>query len=59
MQEWSELGIFREIFAKLVRYYDDKRGVKLDWTSMDAAIVKAPKGGTRPAEIQRTAENQA
>ena len=45
-QQWTRAGVFREIFTRLVRYYDKKRGVKLKWTSLDSASVKAPKGGT-------------
>jgi len=46
MQEWERHGVFNAIFRKLVGFYDAKKGLKLKWGSMDAAIVKAPKGGS-------------
>jgi putative transposase len=44
-QAWTEAGIFRRLFEKLVRFYDDVCGVDWEWASLDSAIVKAPKGG--------------
>jgi putative transposase len=38
-------GIFRRLFEKIVEFYDEVRGVEWEWASLDAAIVKAPKGG--------------
>ena len=46
MQAWEKRGVFQAVFEKLVSFYDMKKGLKLKWTSMDAAIVKAPKGGS-------------
>ena len=37
-QAWSEAGIFRRLFEKLVRFYDDVRGVDWEWASLDSAI---------------------
>ena len=42
---WAQTGVFENIFAVVVRFYDDLKGIEWDWTSLDAAIVKAPKGG--------------
>jgi len=53
-QSWVEQGVFADIFAGLVGYYDLKRGIKWDWASLDSATVKAPKGGTTRAPIRRT-----
>ena len=44
-QTWTKAGIFRRLFEKLVRFYDDVCGVDWEWASLDSAIVKAPKGG--------------
>ena len=29
---------------EMLRYYDDKVGLEWDWTSVDSASIKAPKG---------------
>ena len=44
-QSWTEAGIFRQLFEKLVEFYDDVCGVQWERASLDSAIVKAPKGG--------------
>lgn len=56
-QAWVEQGVFADIFAGLVAYYDFKRGIKWDWASLDSATVKAPKGGTTRVRIPRIARN--
>lgn len=45
-QQWVEAGVFESIYRELLKYYDDLRGIDWKWTSLDGAIVKAPKGGT-------------
>jgi len=47
--EWQEAGVFRKMHVDMLRFYDDKRGIDWTWSSLDSAIVKAPKGGTGPA----------
>lgn len=59
MQLWTEMGIFRKIFEAMVKYYDGRRGVQLKWTSLDGAIVKAPKGGTPLGETLQIVERAA
>ena len=44
-QAWSEAGLFRRLFEKLVEFYDEICGVEWEWASMDSAMVKAPNGG--------------
>lgn len=44
-QAWSEAGIFRLLFEKVVSFYNDMCGIEWEWASLDSAIVKAPKGG--------------
>lgn len=58
-QMWCKTGVFRRLFAKLVHFYDDRRGIDWQWASLDSAMVKAPKGGTSPARTRRTAPNSA
>ena len=48
--EWSEQGVFRALWRVLLIEYDSAVGAGLDWTSLDSAIVKAPKGGTTRAQ---------
>lgn len=45
---WVARGAFVALWRGLVAEYDHRRGVALDWASLDSAIVKAPKGGTSP-----------
>ena len=45
-QAWCAAGVFTAIFAQMLRYYDKRRGIQWKWSSLDSAIVKAPKGGT-------------
>lgn len=57
--DWCRRGVFRKFWAKAILEYDAKRGVGLDWTSLDSAIVKAPKGGIIRDPAQRTGQNPA
>lgn len=45
-REWCAAGVFQRVFGALLRFYDQRRGVKWAWASLDSAMVKAPKGGT-------------
>jgi putative transposase len=51
---WCRRGVFLKFWQNMLREYDAELGAGLDWTSLDSAIVKAPKGGTKPAPIRRT-----
>ena len=46
--EWQEAGVFHKMHVEMLLFYDRKRGIGWTWSSLDSAIVKAPKGGTRP-----------
>lgn len=46
-QQWVREGAFEKIWIKLLRRYDDVRGIKWEWQSLDSSSVKAPLGGTR------------
>ncbi len=52
-QQWQRAGVFDRIYTELLLYYDKRKGAQLRWTSLDSAIVKAPKGGTTRAETPR------
>jgi putative transposase len=58
-QEWCAAGVITEIFSELLKFYDRKRGIQWKWSSLDTAMVKAPKGGTSPAPTPRTARKVA
>lgn len=58
-QRWCKAGLFRRVFQKLVRFYDDVIGVDWEWASVDSAMVKAPKGGTRRGPIQQIGPREA
>ena len=57
--EWCAAGVFTEIFSKLLQFYDRKRGIQWKWSSLDSAMVKAPKGGTSRARTPRIARKLA
>ena len=58
-QEWCAAGVFTEAFSKLLKLYDRRRGIQWKWSSLDSAMVKAPKGGTSPAPTPRIARKAA
>jgi transposase len=45
-QEWVQLGIFKKMWIRLLKKYDDKKGIKWMWQSIDSISVKSPLGGT-------------
>jgi hypothetical protein len=59
MQEWERAGVFKEIYRVLLLYYDKRRGIQWKWTSLDTAIVKAPKGGAAQGRTPRIGRNRA
>lgn len=44
-QEWRESGIFDKLWTRLLKIYDNKRGIKWSWQSLDSISVKSPLGG--------------
>ena len=56
---WVRAGVFAEIHRACVAFYDDLRGLDWAWSALDAAIVKAPKGGTSPVRTRPIARNLA
>ena len=57
--QWVEAGVFRSLFREMLRFYDVKKGIQWNWSSLDALIVKAPKGGLLRAQTRRTAPRAA
>lgn len=58
-QDWCAVGVFTEIFSALLKFYDRRRGIQWKWSSLDSAMVKAPKGGTSRARTPRIARKVA
>ncbi len=44
-QEWVHLDIFKKIWIRLLELYDDKKGIKWNWQSLDSISIKSPLGG--------------
>jgi putative transposase len=46
-QQWIVSEVFQKLWVKLLEIYDDLRGIKWTWQSLDSVSVKAPLvGGT-------------
>ncbi len=58
-QEWVELDIFRKLWVRLLKVYDDKKGIKWIWQSLDFISIKSPLGGRGPAVIPLIEANWA
>jgi transposase len=52
-QHWVRMGIFQKLWVKLLKIYDDIRGINWRWQSLDSASIKAPLGGTGLVVIPR------
>ncbi len=45
-QQWVQLDIFRNMWIRLLKEYDNKRGIKWIWQSLlDSISIKSPLGG--------------
>jgi len=44
-QKWVELDVFKKMWIKLLKAYDNKNGIKWNWQSIDSISVKSPLGG--------------
>ena len=44
-QEWIKLDIFRKIWVRLLKIYDNLIGIKWTWQSLDSISIKSPLGG--------------
>jgi len=52
-QEWVKAGVFQKLWVKLLERYDELRGIRWEWQSLDSPAVKAPLGGRRRVPIRR------
>ncbi len=44
-QQWVSQGVFERLWIRLLERYDELRGIKWKWQSLDSSSVKAPLGG--------------
>jgi len=44
-QEWVQSGVFSKLWVRLLKIYDNKKGIKWNWQSLDSISVKSPLGG--------------
>ena len=44
-QEWNGLNVFKKVWIKLLKIYDDLIGINLTWQSIDSISIKSPLGG--------------
>lgn len=46
-QAWTKAGVFRKLWARGLKEYDELKGLNWEWQSMDGAMTKAPLGGEK------------
>lgn len=46
-QEWAAAGVFDEVWLEALTKYDQARGIRWKWQSVDGAMTKAPLGGEK------------
>jgi transposase len=56
-QEWTVSKVFQKLWVRLLRVYDDLKGIKWTWQSLDSISVKAPLGGILQVQILQTEAN--
>jgi len=44
-QEWVLSNVFQKLWVRLLKLYNDLRGIKWAWQSLYSISVKAPLGG--------------
>ncbi len=44
-QEWVGLDIFKKVWIRLLKIYDDLIGIRWTWQSLDSISIKSPLGG--------------
>jgi transposase len=45
-QEWNDMDVFKNIWIKLLKIYDEMIGINWTWQSIDSISIKSPLGGT-------------
>lgn len=46
-QEWTEAGVFRELWKQGLLEYDAEHGIEWRWQALDGAMTKAPLAGEK------------
>ncbi len=46
-QEWSEAGVFSQLWTIGLEEYDELKGIQWEWPELDGAMTKAPLGGEK------------
>jgi len=46
-QEWTEAGVFRELWRRGLLAYEQLQGIDWEWQALDGAMTKAPLGGEK------------
>jgi transposase len=46
-QEWTEAGVFRDLWRRGLLAYDELQGIEWEWQALDGAMTKAPLGGEK------------
>jgi transposase len=46
-QDWTKHGVFEKLWAEGLEEYDELKGIRWRWQSMDGAMTKAPLGGEK------------
>lgn len=46
-QEWTESGVFDQLWKIALEEYDDLIGLDMEWQSIDGAMAKSPLGGEK------------
>ncbi len=46
-QEWTEAGVFRKLWKASLVEYDELKGIRWNWQSIDGAMTKSPLGGEK------------
>ena len=44
-QEWNKLDVFKKMWVKSLKSYDDVIGINWTWQSIDSTSIKSPLGG--------------
>jgi transposase len=60
-QEWTASRVFQKLWVRLLKVYDDLKGIRWTWQSLDSISVKVPLGGTYRCKSyrQRQIRNKA
>ena len=45
-QQWNDMSIFKKIWIKQLKIYDEIIGINWTWQSIDSISIKSPLGGT-------------